>query len=75
MPRGARHRSVMISRADSARVDVLSRRVGQERAARLLGVGPATLESARDQGSMLPSTLTRILAALDLLDQLDQVST
>ncbi len=56
---------VVVSRADALRLDRFIVRVGIKRAPEILGIGPATLESARDEGRMLAKTRDRLFAALD----------
>lgn len=55
---------VVITREESARVGAFICRVGWLSAVARLGVGPMTLEEARDRGSMRTSTRDRLFAAL-----------
>lgn len=59
---------VAISRVDALRVERLVTRVGWRGAALILNIGQATLESAREEGTMQPKTLERILMVLDIVD-------
>lgn len=63
-PQQMRRCCVVVSREDALRLDRFIVKVGRRHAPALLGVGDATLESARDQGRMLETTRDRLFAAL-----------
>ncbi len=63
-PQQNRSSIVVVSRADSMRLDAFVVRVGRRAALKMLGVGECTIEAGRDQGRMLVATRDRLFAAL-----------
>lgn len=65
-PQQVRKCCVFVTRADARRLDAFIVKVGRRHAPELLGVGPSTLEIAREEfGRLLGRTHERLFAALD----------
>lgn len=61
---------VVVSREDSRRIDAFVQKIGGKRlACEALKCGTITIEAGMEQGRMQRSTLARLLAALDEMDE------
>ncbi len=73
-PQQIRPSVVVVSRADSMRMDAYVHRVGRRRAMARLDCGCATLDAAKDEGRMMAKTHARVFAALERAEAEDAPS-
>lgn len=59
---------VIVTRGVARRLDQVVQKLGRAEAARRVGVGPETLESALEEGGLLAKTMQRLLKGLEKVE-------